>query len=65
MSEPRKNDGNGVCDLCALENPSQPFNLSSDEGEKRFCCEGCLEVYALLHGIDDRLTDQTADSAVG
>jgi len=42
-----------ACDLCALAIEGEPFTLQIDEGEKRFCCNGCLEVYALLHGVGE------------
>jgi hypothetical protein len=37
------------CDLCRLPVEATGFELSTVEGEKRFCCEGCLGIYRMLH----------------
>ncbi|GAB6068315.1 hypothetical protein JCM13664_16340 [Methylothermus subterraneus] len=37
------------CDLCALPVEIPDFTLMTKSGLKRFCCEGCLGIYRLLH----------------
>jgi hypothetical protein len=37
------------CDLCGLAVEVQGFELKTNEGEKRFCCEGCKGIYQMLH----------------
>jgi hypothetical protein len=37
------------CDLCALPVEIPDFTLNTKYGLKRFCCEGCLGIYRLLH----------------
>lgn len=39
-----------ACDLCHLPIEVSGFELMSDTGVKRFCCEGCVGVYQMLHG---------------
>ncbi|MDC9728490.1 MAG: heavy metal translocating P-type ATPase metal-binding domain-containing protein [Methyloprofundus sp.] len=43
------------CDLCGLDVEVDGFQVSTTEGLKLFCCEGCLSVYRLLNG--DKIND--------
>ena len=38
-----------ACDLCGLAVEISGFELMTEEGEKRFCCEGCKGIYQMLH----------------
>ncbi len=38
-----------TCDLCGLEVEVEGFRLSTKEGKKEFCCEGCKGIYQMLH----------------
>lgn len=42
-------DEKKTCDLCGLTVEIKDFNLRTTEGEKKFCCEGCLGIYQMLH----------------
>ncbi len=44
MSEEKKS-----CDLCGLPVEISGFTLLTKEGEKNFCCEGCLGIYQMLN----------------
>ncbi len=44
MSETKK-----MCDLCGLTVEVPNFTLKTKEGNKAFCCEGCLGIYQMLH----------------
>ncbi|MCX8049534.1 MAG: heavy metal translocating P-type ATPase metal-binding domain-containing protein [Methylohalobius sp.] len=44
------------CDLCALPVEIPDFTLKTKSGIKRFCCEGCLGIYRLLH--EDELAEE-------
>ena len=44
MSETKK-----TCDLCGLTVEVSGFTLKTKEGDKAFCCEGCLGIYQMLH----------------
>lgn len=37
------------CDLCGLPVEVEGFELATVQGVKRFCCEGCLGVFRMLH----------------
>ncbi len=37
------------CDLCRLPVEVDEFHLQTKQGLKRFCCEGCLGIYRMLH----------------
>lgn len=37
------------CDHCDQPVEIEGFSCSTDQGVKRFCCEGCLSIYVLLH----------------
>jgi hypothetical protein len=37
------------CDLCGLPVEVPGFELQTGEGTKRFCCDGCLGIYRMLH----------------
>lgn len=41
-----------LCDLCQLPVEAPDFDLVTTEGEKHFCCEGCLGIYRMLHEQD-------------
>ena len=51
MSETKK-----TCDLCGLTVEVSGFTLKTKEGDKAFCCEGCLGIYQMLHG--DQVTTE-------
>ena len=38
-----------ACDLCGLEQRSLPYQAEYDGRQRRFCCRGCAQVYAILH----------------
>ncbi len=38
-----------ACDLCGLEIGPKPFLLESGGKSLRFCCDGCLGIYQMLH----------------
>lgn len=38
-----------ICDLCGLTVETPGFTLKTKEGEKAFCCEGCMGIYEMLH----------------
>jgi hypothetical protein len=44
MSETKK-----TCDLCGLTVEVSGFTLKTKEGDKAFCCEGCMGIYQMLH----------------
>lgn len=44
-----------ACDLCGLPVLIQGFRLHTKEGDKTFCCEGCMGIYQMLHE-DEQLT---------
>ena len=41
------------CDLCALPVGAKPFLLAQDGKSLKFCCEGCLGIYQMLHDINE------------
>ncbi len=41
------------CALCGQPVEVNGFKLQTTEGEKHFCCEGCLSIYHLLN--EDKL----------
>jgi hypothetical protein len=43
------NDSVYYCDLCRLPVEAKGFELLTQQGQKRFCCEGCLGIYRMLH----------------
>ncbi|MEI6705979.1 MAG: heavy metal translocating P-type ATPase metal-binding domain-containing protein [Methylococcales bacterium] len=51
MSETKK-----TCDLCGLTVEVSGFTLKTKEGDKAFCCEGCLGIYQMLH-VDQVTTE--------
>jgi hypothetical protein len=56
MSEPKKD-----CDLCGLTVEVPNFTLKTKEGDKTFCCEGCLGIYQMLH--EDQILDETEQAS--
>ncbi|BBL76857.1 heavy metal translocating P-type ATPase metal-binding domain-containing protein [Methylomagnum ishizawai] len=38
-----------ACDLCQLPVETQGYEVFTVQGRKRFCCEGCLGIYRMLH----------------
>jgi hypothetical protein len=38
-----------ACALCGLSVDIDGFQLTTVDGEKRFCCAGCLSVYQLIN----------------
>ncbi len=43
-----------ACTLCGLLVEIDGFTLQFPEGEKKFCCAGCLSVYQLINPITDK-----------
>lgn len=43
------NDNVYPCDLCRLPVEATGFELLTQQGPKRFCCEGCQGIYRMLH----------------
>ena len=41
------------CDLCGLPVGVRPFVLEHDGKPLKFCCEGCLGIYQMLHDINE------------
>jgi hypothetical protein len=41
------------CDLCSLPVGVRPFLLATDKQTLKFCCEGCLGIYQMLHDINE------------
>ncbi|MFZ2725684.1 MAG: heavy metal translocating P-type ATPase metal-binding domain-containing protein [Methylococcaceae bacterium] len=42
-------DDKKACDLCGLAIEVNGFELLTQEGEKKFCCEGCKGIYQMLN----------------
>ncbi|MEC4750083.1 heavy metal translocating P-type ATPase metal-binding domain-containing protein [Methylomicrobium sp. Wu6] len=38
-----------ACDLCGLPVLTPGFKVRTKEGDKEFCCEGCMGIYQMLH----------------
>jgi hypothetical protein len=55
MSETKK-----TCDLCGLTVEVSGFTLKTKEGDKAFCCEGCLGIYQMLH--EDQVTGEPEEA---
>jgi hypothetical protein len=55
MSEIKK-----TCDLCGLAVEVPNFTLKTKEGDKAFCCEGCLGIYQMLH--EDQIMNEPNES---
>ncbi|MFW5443537.1 MAG: heavy metal translocating P-type ATPase metal-binding domain-containing protein [Methylococcaceae bacterium] len=45
------------CPLCSQPVQISGFRLETKEGQKDFCCEGCLSIYQLLN--EDKLFTTT------
>lgn len=57
---PKKPAADGpACDLCSLPIEVSGYELMTTSGLKRFCCEGCVGVYQMLHG--DTLVENEED----
>jgi len=52
-------DSNKVCDLCGLTLEVTGFTLTTKEGHKSFCCEGCKSIFQLLN--EDQLIPVTSE----
>lgn len=46
------------CDLCGLPVEVDEFLLTTRDGPKRFCCEGCFGIYQMLHE-DEIVADES------
>jgi len=57
MSEEQAN-----CDLCCLPVEIPDFELRTKDGVRHFCCEGCMEIYRMLH--ESEIVDETDPSPV-
>jgi hypothetical protein len=52
-----------ACDLCGLPVLAQGFKLrTKKEGDKEFCCEGCMGIYQMLHEDEVLTFADEADS---
>lgn len=40
------------CDLCSLPVGVKPFLLPTHAKTLKFCCDGCLGIYQMLHDMD-------------
>lgn len=38
-----------ACDLCGLDVGAKPFTLQTPGRTLKFCCDGCLGIYRMLH----------------
>lgn len=38
-----------TCSLCSLPVKINGFTLNSNEGTKKFCCQGCLSIFQLFN----------------
>jgi len=47
------------CALCSQAVEIKGFSLQTKEGQKNFCCEGCLSIYHLLN--EDKLITTTTN----
>jgi len=43
---------NRPCDLCSLPVGAAPFTLAAGDKTLEFCCNGCKQIYFLLHQIN-------------
>ena len=41
------------CDLCSLPVGVKPFLLDHGGQTRKFCCEGCLGIYQMLHDMNE------------
>lgn len=41
------------CGYCGLFIPKPVLSVDYPDGAKHFCCEGCMDAYALLHGQEN------------
>jgi hypothetical protein len=48
-----------ACDLCGLEIGPKPFLLESGGKSLRFCCDGCLGIYQMLHETELTTSSKT------
>lgn len=55
-------DTKKACDLCGLTVEVPNYSLKTTEGDKAFCCEGCLGIYQMLHE-DQLIKDTDSDTA--
>lgn len=44
---------NESCVLCGQPVEIKGFTLPTNNGEKKFCCAGCLSIYQLLKNINN------------
>ncbi|TCJ11628.1 metal-binding protein [Parasulfuritortus cantonensis] len=50
-----------ACDLCGLDVGARPFCLQAGGKTLKFCCDGCLGIYRMLH--ESELREAPGDSA--
>lgn len=50
------------CDLCRLPVEVAGYELFTKDGQKRFCCEGCMGIYRMLNE-DDIINEAPAPQA--
>ncbi|MBV5301894.1 MAG: metal-binding protein [Methylococcaceae bacterium] len=46
----KKDQQQTACPLCGLPVKIHDFLLKTPQGDKCFCCAGCLSIYQLFHG---------------
>lgn len=51
-------DKKEVCDLCGLAVEVNGFKLKTQDGVKKFCCEGCKGIFQMLH--EDQIISEPA-----
>lgn len=50
-----------ICDLCGLAVEVNGFRLKTNEGDKKFCCEGCKGIFQMLH--QDKIMSEPVDNS--
>jgi len=54
-------DKKEVCDLCGLTVEVNGFKLKTQDGDKKFCCEGCKGIFQMLH--EDQILSEPAEDS--
>lgn len=53
---------NRSCDLCGLDVGIKPFYLDSAGKRLKFCCDGCLGIYRMLHESESTAEPASPDT---
>lgn len=56
------NQTSDLCAYCKSLPSSSGFKLITKEGEKLFCCQGCLSIYQMLNNDDDDDSQASCDN---